>query len=104
MHIIPLDDRIIVRREHGAARKIAPVFLDPTKDSPERGLVIAAGAGRLNSDRNPVPMGVKAGDTVLFVRRSGKDITFGGAAYVLMKGTDVLRIEAVGPAANGRRP
>jgi chaperonin GroES len=102
MHIIPLDDRIIVRREDAAAQGIAHVIADPARGRSERGLVIAVGAGELNGDREPVPLAVRAGDTVLFVRHIGRDITFGGAAYVIMKGKDVLGIEGVGPATNGR--
>lgn len=95
MNIIPLEDRIIVRAlkdaTHQRGANVSPV---PDMRS-EQGVVIAAGAGRLDGEGLPVPLGVKAGDTVLFDHALADDVTIGGAMYLIMKAKDVRTVQAI---------
>jgi co-chaperonin GroES (HSP10) len=93
MNIIPLNDRILVRSSTDPAT--APC-------EHEQGTVIAAGTGELKSEGPPVPLAIKAGDTVVFDSHIGDVVMVGGTAYVILKANDARRVEAVSAAAGGR--
>ena len=103
MNIIPLEDRIIVRSLKDATRQrgadVSPV---PAMRS-EQGVVIAVGAGRLDSEGLRVPLSVKAGDTVLFDHALADDVIFGGARYLIMKAKDVRTVQAMSAATTASR-
>jgi chaperonin GroES len=94
MNVIPLDDRILVRpsetiTEHGRRN----VTDDATGERQMRGMVIAAGMGAPNGEGQSVPLAVQAGDTVLFGRHLGCEVTFGGSQYWMIKADDIVKIE-----------
>ena len=67
MNIIPLGDQIIVRRFDDSTEQAgAHVGSRTSPEATDRGVVIAAGTGRLDSDGDLIPITVKAGDTVVF--------------------------------------
>jgi chaperonin GroES len=103
MNIIPLGDQIIVRRFDDSTEQAgAHVGPRTAPEAPDRGVVIAAGTGRLDSDGDHIPIAVKAGDTVVFGRNIGVDLVFGGTAYLIMNRTEVLGIEAVSTSLTPR--
>jgi chaperonin GroES len=87
--IIPLGDRIIVRLVHAATQAAAA-------DENVRGVVIAAGAGRPDRHGQIVPLAIAAGDTVLFGRHRGREITFGGMHCWILNADDIVKVEARG--------
>jgi len=95
MHLRPLHDRIIVQRliEDATQRIGAIVIPDSAKEKPLLGTVLAAGLGASNDEGERLPMDVKAGDTVLFGKYSGQEVTVGGVEYLIMKESDVLAIQ-----------
>ena len=54
--------------------------------------MIAVGAGTLNDRGELRPLDVKAGDRVLFGKRSGTEVRFGGEELLIMKESDVMGI------------
>ena len=95
MHLRPLHDRIIVRRldEDSTQRIGAIVIPDSAKEKPLLGTVLAAGLGKSNDDGERLPMDVKAGDTILFGKYSGQEVSVDGVDYLIMKEDDVLAIQ-----------
>jgi len=95
MHLRPLHDRIIVRRldEDSTQRIGAIVIPDSAKEKPRLGTVLAAGLGKSNDEGERVPMDVKTGDTILFGKYSGQEVTVDGIEYLIMKEDDVLAIQ-----------
>ena len=94
MTVIPLDDRIIVRpvaapHEYGWTNATVAT----ADDTPMRGTVIAVGTGALDGRGQNVPPAVQAGDTILFGRHLGSEVTFGGIQYWIMKADDIVKIE-----------
>lgn len=74
IRIEPLYDRIIVREIEGAQRTpsglhIPEMAIDGT--AWRKGEVIATGQGRLMADGSTVPLRVKEGDVVVFLRNAG---------------------------------
>jgi chaperonin GroES len=95
MDMRPLHDRIIVRRleegegEQKSGRIIIP---DTAKEKPQRGKVIAAGAGKLNDEGERVPLDIKKGDLILFGKYASQEVKLDGEDYLIMREDDVLAV------------
>ena len=95
MHVRPLHDRILVQRLDDGEQQVGGIIIpDSAKEKPQRGTVVAAGAGKVNDSGTRVAMDVKTGDIVLFGKYSGQEIKFDGVDYLIMKEDDVLAIDA----------
>jgi chaperonin GroES len=95
MQVRPLHDRILVQRLEDGEQQVGGIIIpDSAKEKPQRGTVVAAGAGKVNDAGKRVAMDVKTGDTVLFGKYSGQEIKFDGVDYLIMKEDDVLAIDA----------
>ena len=93
MKVRPLHDRIIVDRLDEGEQQIGGIIIpDSAKEKPQRGIVVAAGKGRVAKDGTVVPLDVKAGDQVLFGKYSGQEIRLGGKDLFIMKEDDVLAV------------
>jgi chaperonin GroES len=93
MHLRPLHDRIIVERLEEAQRTGAIVVPDSAKEKPQQGRVLAAGLGKPNDHGTRLPLDVKAGDTILFGKYAGQEVSVDGVDYLIMKEDDVLAIQ-----------
>jgi chaperonin GroES len=95
MNVIPLDDRIIVRPSDAAlCHRRRNEIVGPTDEEPQCGVVIAAGTGAVDGECRTIPFAVQAGDTILFGRHLGCEVTFAGTQYWMMKADDIVKIEA----------
>jgi chaperonin GroES len=105
MQVRPLHDRILVQRLEDGEQQVGGIIIpDSAKEKPQRGTVVAAGAGKVNDAGKRVAMDVKTGDTVLFGKYAGQDIKFDGVDYLIMKEDDVLAIDAgVAAVADSKR-
>jgi len=98
MQVRPLHDRILVRRLDEAEQNIGGIIIpDSAKEKPQRGTVIAAGDGKANNAGTRVALDLKKGDTVLFGKYSGQEITLGGVDYLIMKEDEVLAAIGASP-------
>ena len=93
MHLRPLHDRIIVQRLEESQRTGAIVIPDSAKEKPQQGTVLAAGLGKSTDDGSRLPLDVKPGDTILFGRYAGQEVSVDGVDYLIMKEDDVLAIQ-----------
>jgi chaperonin GroES len=93
MHLRPLHDRIIVQRLEDAQRTGAIVIPDSAKEKPQNGKVLAAGLGKPGDDGTRQALDVKAGDTILFGKYAGDEVSVDGFDYLIMKEDDVLAIQ-----------
>jgi chaperonin GroES len=94
MKVRPLHDRLIVQRiEDPAARPGAIVIPDSAREKPQRGTVLAAGVGVIETTGGRIPLDVEAGDTVLFGKFSGQEIRLDGVDYLIMKEDEVLAVQ-----------
>ena len=91
MKIVPLNDRVVVRRAEAESMTSGGIVLpDSAKDKPQRGEVIAVGDGHVKKDGTKTPLTVKVGDRVLFSSYAGDDITVGDDEYLLLREGDIL--------------
>jgi chaperonin GroES len=92
MKLHPLEDRIVVRpgesEETTASGLVIP---DTAKEKPQQGEVIAVGPGRRAENTGElVPVEVAAGDTVVYSKYGGTEITFEGEDLLILSSRDVL--------------
>ena len=91
VHIKPLADRVVVRplteEEAGNVSASGIIIPDSAKEKPQRGTVVAVGPGT-----NDVKMEVKKGDSVLYGKYSGTELSYDGKDYLMMKQSDILAI------------
>jgi chaperonin GroES len=86
--IKPLADRVLIKPEEAEDKTASGIIIpDSAKEKPQRGKVVAAGPGTKDEK-----MEVKVGDTVLYGKYSGTELTFDGKDYLIMKQSDILAI------------
>lgn len=93
MKIRPMNNRILVKREEEETiTKGGIIIPDTAKEKPQKGTVIAVGPGLKDEKGLRVPLEVKEGDSVLFSKYAGSEITIDGVNHLFMKEDDILGI------------
>jgi chaperonin GroES len=93
MHVVPLNDRLLVQRLEAEDKTPGGILLpDNAREKPRQGKVLGVGEGKLLDTGKRSPFQVKVGDRVLFSSYSGQEITVDGSEYLLMTEDDVLAI------------
>ena len=92
MNLQPLEDRIVVRpsdaEETTASGLVIP---DTAKEKPQQGEVLAVGPGKRSDQTGEIiPMDVSAGDTVVYSKYGGTEITVAGEDLLILSARDVL--------------
>ena len=91
MSIKPLNDRIVVepapKEEKSAGGIILP---DAAQEKPLKGTVIAVGPGKRLDNGSLATVDVSVGDTVLYGKYSGTEVTIDGKDLVILRAEDVL--------------
>src|SRR6476661_6185906 len=88
LSITPLHDRVIVKPAAAEEKSAGGIIIpDTAKEKPQRGVVIAAGPGKTDE-----PVTVKAGDSVLYGKYAGTELSFDGNDYLIMRESDILAI------------
>src|SRR5579863_9548699 len=92
MKLNPLEDRIVVRpNESEETTASGLVIPDTAKEKPQQGEVLAVGPGRRAEQTGElVPLDVKVGDTVVYSKYGGTEITVDGEDLLILTGRDVL--------------
>ncbi len=89
----PLHDRVLVRRIEAEEKTRGGIIIpDTAKEKPVEGEVLAVGPGSCGDDGRLHPLGVQAGDRVLFGKWSGTEVVIEGEDRVIMKESDILGI------------
>ncbi len=88
----PLADRVVVKALEETEQMRGGLFIpDTAKEKPQQGEIVAVGPGRYE-DGKLVPMGVKAGDKVLYGKYSGTEVTVNNEQLLILRETDVLAV------------
>jgi chaperonin GroES len=66
------------------------IIPDTAKEKPQKGEVVAVGPGKVIENGSTVPVTVKVGDTILYGKYSGTEISVEGVDYLIMKDSDVF--------------
>lgn len=91
--IKPLGDRILIKPLEAEEKTKGGIIVpDTAKEKPQEGKVVAVGKGRMLESGKIEPVGVKAGDKVLYGKYSGTEIKINGEEHLIVKEEDVLAI------------
>ncbi|MBI5708188.1 MAG: co-chaperone GroES [Armatimonadetes bacterium] len=100
MKLKPLHDRIIVEAAALEEKSAGGILLpDTAKEKPLKGTVLAVGPGKTLDNGKITPVDVAVGDTVLYGKYSGTEVTVGGQDYIILRQDDVLAVVTEAPAA-----
>ena len=93
VNIKPLADRILVEPAAAEERTASGIFIpDTAKEKPQRGKVVAVGAGKVSDKGEVIASQLKVGDTVLYGKYSGTELTIEGKEYLIMKESDIFAV------------
>jgi chaperonin GroES len=91
--IKPLQDRVIVQRLEEEEKTAGGIIIpDSAKEKPQQGKIVAVGPGKVLEGGTKVELTVKAGDTVLFGKYAGSEVSLDGADYLIMREDDILGV------------
>ena len=93
VNVKPLHDRLLIQRLSEEEKTVGGIYIPETaKEKPQKGEVVAVGAGKTNEDGKHIPLEVKSGDKVLFSKYSGTELKLNGQEYLMIREDDVLGI------------
>jgi chaperonin GroES len=85
----PLKDRVLIEPMEAEEKTASGIIIpDSAKEKPQKGKVVAVGDGKKDE-----PMTVKEGDTVVYGKYAGTEITIDDKDYLIMREDDILLIE-----------
>ncbi len=86
--IKPLADRVVIEPKEAETKTASGLYIpDTAKEKPQQGTVVAAGPGKKDE-----PMEVKVGDTVLFGKYAGTEVTVEDKKLLIVRQSDILAI------------
>ncbi len=84
MNFQPLANRVLVEREEEVTTTASGIIIpDNAKEKPLQGKALAVGP-------DAVEEGINEGDTVVFGKYSGSEITLDGKEYLILTSDDIL--------------
>jgi chaperonin GroES len=88
----PLHDYVVLEKiKEEEVTKSGIYLTDKPKDQPSKGVVVAVGPGK-NEDGKLVPVGLDAGQKVIYKKYSGTEVTEDKKDYLLIKAEDILAV------------
>jgi chaperonin GroES len=92
MNLQPLEDRIVVRPAEPEEMTVSGLVIpDTAKEKPQQGEVLAVGPGRRAENSGElIAMELSAGDTVVYSKYGGTEITVDGEDLLILSSRDVL--------------
>ncbi|MBX7213612.1 MAG: co-chaperone GroES [Thermoflexales bacterium] len=91
----PLGDRVVIEPMEDEESTFAGgklVLPETAKEKPQKGLILAAGAGKKGDDGKVQAMDVEVGMQVLYAKYAGTEIKIDGKKLLIMKEADILAI------------
>ncbi|MEO8803245.1 MAG: co-chaperone GroES [Rudaea sp.] len=93
MKLRPLHDRVIIKRLEAETKSAGGIVIpDTAAEKPIKGEVIAVGSGKILEDGKVRPVGVKAGEKVLFGKYSGTEVKVDGEDLLVMREEDLMAV------------
>lgn len=89
--VVPVTDHIVlkaVKSEEVTASGL--VIPDSAKETPQHGVVVAAGPGKVNEAGVMETMDLVEGDRILYQKYTGQEVTVDSEDYIVIRFQDVL--------------
>ena len=95
MALKPLGDRVIVEVVEEPQTTASGIVLpDTAKEKSQRGKVIAVGPGRVLDNGERAAVEVSEGDTVMFAKYGGTEVTLDGQDLMILQERDIIAVVA----------
>lgn len=89
----PLADRVLVQRKKAEEQNIGGIILpDSAQSKQDIGIVIATGPGKKDKDGKIIEVSVKAGDTIMWDKYGGQEVTIEEEEFIIVKSDDIIAI------------
>lgn len=89
----PFGDHVVVRPSEREARSTGGIVLpDTARKRPQEGVVLAVGSGRRLKSGARAPLSVKVGDTVIYAKYAGTEVTVDGEDLIVLDEDSVLAV------------
>jgi len=93
MKLRPLHDRVIIKRLDNERKTSSGIVIpDNAAEKPDQGEIVAVGGGKVGDDGKVRPLGVKAGDKVLFGKYSGQTVKVDGEEFLVLREEDIMAV------------
>jgi chaperonin GroES len=93
LKIKPLADRVVVEPAEAEEVSAGGIILpDTAQEKPQQGKIVAVGPGKVSDSGTLVEPTLKTGDSVLYGKYSGTEVTIDGTEYSIMRESDILAI------------
>ena len=93
MAIQPLHDRIVVEAASKEEKTAGGLYLpDAAQEKPQRGTVLAVGPGKRLDSGQMSTVDISVGDTVLYGKYGGTEVTVDGKDVIILRADDVLGV------------
>ena len=91
--IKPQGERVVIEVAESDVTTASGIVLpDTAKEKPQKGKVVAVGAGKLLDNGERAALEVKVGDGVVFSKYSGSEIKVDDKDYLIVRESDILAI------------
>jgi len=92
--IKPLGDKVVVKPTGEEDKTPGGIILpDVAKKKPQEGVVIAVGPGRVLDDGTRAKMSVEVGQTVIFAKYGGTEVTIDGEDLIILDEDSIYAIK-----------
>ena len=93
VNVKPLADRVVVSPLEEEEQMRGGLYIpDTAKEKPQSGKIIAVGEGKLSDEGVRIAPDVEVGQTVLYGKYSGTEVTVEGEEYLILRESDILAI------------
>ena len=93
VNVEPLADRVVVLPLEDEEQMRGGLYIpDTAKEKPQSGKIVAVGPGKLSEEGVRIEPDVKVGQTVLYGKYSGTEVTVEGEDYLILRESDILAI------------
>lgn len=90
---LPMDDRVVIDVCESEDTTSGGIILpDSAREKPQRGMIIAAGPGKLLDSGERGEMDVKIGDEVFYGRYAGTEVDIDGDSFVVLRESEILAV------------
>ena len=91
--INPLSDRVVIVPLEEEDQMRGGLYIpDTAKEKPQSGEVVAVGAGKLSDEGVRIEPDVAVGQTVLYGKYSGTEVTVEGEDFLILRESDILAV------------
>ncbi len=92
--IRPIGDKVVVQATEADEKTAGGIVLpDTAKKRPQEGKVVAVGPGRVLDNGERAPMSVKVGETVIYAKYGGNEVTVDGEDYMILDQDQIYAVK-----------